>query len=130
MNPAKRGIQYLEKIREYKCYIREIENMSHCNHENIIAFEEAYRDKQGNLIIVMELCDGNLYHKRQNDLGDGKYYDEKIVVGIIKQLCEGVKYLHGKKLAHRDIDPKNILMKNGVVKLVDFGLSNHHNTKS
>ena len=84
MNPAKRGIQYQEKIREYKCYIREIENMSHCNHENIIAFEEAYRDKQGNLIIVMELCDGNLYHKRQNDLGECEYYDEKIIVGIIK----------------------------------------------
>ena len=27
------------------------------------------------------------------------------------------------KLGHRDIDPRNILVKNGIVKIVDFGLS-------
>ena len=31
-------------------------------------------------------------------------------------------------IAHRDIDPKNILIKNGIVKLVDFGLSNHQSS--
>ena len=27
------------------------------------------------------------------------------------------------KLGHRDIDPRNILVKNGQIKIVDFGLS-------
>ena len=90
MNPANRGLSYPEKMREYTNYIKEIENMNHNNNDNIIEFEEAYRDKQGNLIIVMELCDGNLKHKRQDDLGEGRYYDENIVLGIIKQLCKGV----------------------------------------
>ena len=131
MNPANnKNLNYQGRIREYQCYLREIENMSHCNHDNIVKFEEAFRDKYGNLFIILELCDDTLYHKRDEELGENKYYDEAIILGILKQICEGLKYLHGKKLAHRDIDPKNILIKNGILKLVDFGLSNHHNTIS
>ena len=77
----------------------------------------------------MELCEDNLYNKRVKDLGDDKYYDEKIIVGILRQICQGIKYLHGKKLAHRDIEPRNILIKNGVVKLTDFSFSKHHKSK-
>ena len=38
--------------------------------------------------------------------------------------------MHGKNLSHRDIDPKNIMIKDGVIKIVDFGFSSHLNTKS
>ena len=58
----------------------------------------------------MELCEDNLYNKRVKDLGDDKYYDEVIILGILRQICKGIKYLHGKKLAHRDIEPRNILI--------------------
>ena len=80
--------------------------------------------------MAIELCDDNLFHKREEELGEDKYYDEKIIVGMLREICEGLKYLHGKKLAHRDVDPRNIMIQNGVIKLVDFGLSNHHNTKT
>ena len=43
----------------------------------------------------------------------------------MKQICAGLSYLHGKKVAHRDIDPRNIMLKGDVIKLVDFGLSDH-----
>ena len=80
----------------------------------------------------MELCDGHLFGKREYDLGRDidNFYDEEIIVDILRQICEGIKYLHGKKLAHRDIDPRNILIKNGVIKLIDFSLSKHHKSKS
>ena len=31
--------------------------------------------------------------------------------------------MHSNKLSHRDIDPKNIMIKDGVIKIVDFGFS-------
>ena len=58
--------------------------MSHCNHANIVKFEEAFRDKLGNLFIVMEFCDDSLYHKREEDLGNDKFYDEKILVTMLR----------------------------------------------
>ncbi len=46
--------------------------------------------------------------------------------GIINQICKGLKYIHSKKLLHRDLSLKNILVKHyedvNVFKISDFGL--------
>ena len=34
------------------------------------------------------------------------------------------------KLGHRDIDPRNILVKDGIIKIVDFGLSFNTDARS
>jgi serine/threonine protein kinase len=42
---------------------------------------------------------------------------------ILRQLIEGVAYLHKNKILHRDIKSANILLNDeGEVKLADFGL--------
>ena len=51
-------------------------------------------------------------------------------MGILRQIGEGLNYMHGKNLSHRDIDPKNIMIKDGIVKIVDFGFSSHLNSQS
>uniref|UniRef100_A0A6C0B4G8 non-specific serine/threonine protein kinase n=1 Tax=viral metagenome TaxID=1070528 RepID=A0A6C0B4G8_9ZZZZ len=44
---------------------------------------------------------------------------------IIKEIIQGVKYLHSKNIIHRDIKPANILfsLETNTIKLADFGLS-------
>ena len=49
--------------------------------------------------------------------------DETLIIDILWQIGKGLKYLHGKTLGHRDLDPKNILLKNGQIKIIDFGFS-------
>ena len=70
--------------------------------------------------------DGDLHSKRLADLGDAElFYQEEQAIEIFIQICEGVSYIHGAKAAHRDLDPKNIMTQNGVIKIVDFGTYCH-----
>jgi serine/threonine protein kinase len=43
---------------------------------------------------------------------------------IFKQIIDGLCYIHGKNIAHRDIKLDNILLDGkGRVKIADFGVS-------
>eukprot|EP00966_Prymnesium_polylepis_P318308 7352136-Prymnesium_polylepis.1 len=47
--------------------------------------------------------------------------------GIIRQLCAGVAHCHACGVAHRDLKLDNALLDgDGVVKLIDFGLSHQY----
>jgi serine/threonine protein kinase len=54
-------------------------------------------------------------------------FEESIVACIIKQVAQGLEYLHDNELVHRDIKSANMLLDfdTGIVKLADFGVSNH-----
>ena len=44
------------------------------------------------------------------------------VKGFMKQIFEGMKYVHSQKICHRDLKPENILLTtDGVIKICDFG---------
>lgn len=58
---------------------------------------------------------------------------EKEVSIIMKNILEGVNYIHERDYMHRDLKPENILLqsKRGYeVKIVDFGLSAMHKAMS
>ncbi len=46
-----------------------------------------------------------------------EFLKEDFIIEILKQLVEGLKYLHKSKVLHRDIKPHNIFMfENNVVR--------------
>jgi serine/threonine-protein kinase len=45
------------------------------------------------------------------------------ILGIYRQVLEGVEHLHGLGMCHGDIKPQNILISGDQVKLTDFGSS-------
>lgn len=121
------AIKFIEKKfvdqEELKLLEREIDIMKKVQHRNVLRLFEIY-DTEQHLSLVMELVNGGeLFYK----IVDKGSYSEKDARDIVRQLVEGVDYLHGMGIAHRDLKPENLLCSEGsegvVIKIADFGLS-------
>ena len=44
-------------------------------------------------------------------------------MAVCVQMCFALKYIHSKRIIHRDMKPENILIKGQDYKLGDFGIS-------
>jgi len=108
--------------------IREIKILQSLNHENVVSLKEivASEDKREALdtvFLVFEYLDHDLA-----GLLDSGHFKATLTTEHIKcymrQLFEGLHYLHQNNILHRDIKAANLLISNkGVLKLADFGLA-------
>ncbi|KAF5273468.1 hypothetical protein FQA39_LY07485 [Lamprigera yunnana] len=100
--------------------LREISLLKGLRHSNIIELLDVIY-KPPNLYLVFDYLDIDL--KKYIDNTETVMSDE-LLKSYMKQLLEGVAYLHMHRILHRDLKPQNILLdKEGHIKLADFGLS-------
>lgn len=93
--------------------------------DDVIVFNQSGEKTtmQSALYIQMQLCNKTLKQWIIDRNNIDKIVDIVEVKKIMKQICEGVKYIHSMGLIHRDLKPTNIFFdKNNVVKIGDFGL--------
>ena len=97
------------------------------DHLNIIKFFEVFEsNKPKHMVnIVTEYADGgDLSEKIKEKKNKNNNFTESEILDYFTQICLAIKHIHEKKIIHRDLKSGNIfLMKNGLVKLGDFGIS-------
>jgi len=97
-----------------KSFIAELQNWTSMVHENIVRVQDY------NIMPLpyfeLELCDGTLAELEKPVPPDHAAW-------LLFNVCEGLKYAHARGILHRDLKPQNIMLRDGVPKISDWGLS-------
>lgn len=102
---------------------REIQVLLKVDHPNCIRLFDVFITPR-KVYIVTELVTGGELLDRVTERGN---YTEREAAAIIRQILDGVTYLHAQGIVHRDLKLENMIMANerddSPVKIADFGLS-------
>lgn len=94
---------------------------AHIEHKNIAAARDFGRMKDGSYYLVLEFVKGVTLRQllRQGHLAIAR------TLRIAKQIATGLGKLHAKRIIHRDLNPRNVMVVGGkdAVKLIDFGFA-------
>jgi len=98
--------RYLVSDEEKDGVLNEINHLSWYNcHGNVIRLHETYESPEHIYLVMERATDGNLEQLLQRR----RRLSEVETVCVMKQLLEGIDYLHDQQLVHLDLKPANIL---------------------
>ncbi|CAF0968847.1 unnamed protein product [Rotaria sordida] len=117
---AAKKMKQLYKNMDEIHQIREIRVLKQLNgHPNIIFLREIIFDKRtGVLCLIFELMNMNLYEYIR---GRQRLLSNEIICKFMYQLLKALEFIHRHSFFHRDVKPENILIKDDMLKLADFG---------
>ncbi|CAB3377596.1 Hypothetical predicted protein [Cloeon dipterum] len=102
---------------------REVEIMKCLQHPRLIQLYDAF-DNGKTMCLVLELITGGELFERVID--DDFVLTEKSCAVFMRQICEGVEFIHKQNILHLDMKPENILCLTRAgnrIKIIDFGLA-------
>ncbi|XP_026148700.1 serine/threonine-protein kinase 17A [Mastacembelus armatus] len=99
----------------------------------VVGLHEVY-EMASEMVLVLEFAAGGEIFNQCVSHREDEAFTEEDVKRLMKQILEGVAFLHQNNIVHLDLKPQNILLTSssplGDIKIVDFGLSrrvcNHH----
>ncbi|KAM6161405.1 myosin light chain kinase, smooth muscle isoform 1-T1 [Erethizon dorsatum] len=106
-----------ENIRE------EISIMNCLHHPKLVQCVDAFEEK-ANIVMVLEIVSGGELFERIID--EDFELTERECIQYMRQISEGVEYIHKQGIVHLDLKPENIMCVNKTgtrIKLIDFGLA-------
>lgn len=99
---------------------REARLLKFLKHERIVEGLGVYK-AHGYLFIATEWLDYGTLHQFTVKEKNNKIMPPKIAIGFMRQIAQGIEYLHRFNIAHRDVKPEN-MMFGRCAKIIDLGL--------
>ena len=101
---------------------QEVRLLQKLRHANIVAYKDSFIDREDNLNIVMDYCEGgDIYSKIKETKGTS--FSEDQIMNWFAQILMALLFLHKQKILHRDLKTQNIFLKGDRLKLGDFGIA-------
>eukprot|EP00126_Sphaerothecum_destruens_P008006 Sdes_comp20054_c0_seq1m12925 len=100
-------------------HLREVKSLKKLSHQNIVKLKEVLRENC-ELFFIFEYMEGNLYQQMNERTVP---FTEAEIRHIMRQVFEGLAFMHKHGFFHRDLKPENLLCTQDVVKIADFGLA-------
>ncbi|XP_055377910.1 serine/threonine-protein kinase STK11 isoform X2 [Condylostylus longicornis] len=107
---------------------REIQLLKNLRHTNVIELIDVlYNEEKQKMYLIMEYCVGGL--QEMLDYAPQKKLPLFQAHKYFVQLIEGLEYLHGRGVIHKDIKPGNLLLTlDHTLKISDFGVAEQLDT--
>uniref|UniRef100_A0A2K5CZT1 Myosin light chain kinase, smooth muscle n=1 Tax=Aotus nancymaae TaxID=37293 RepID=A0A2K5CZT1_AOTNA len=102
---------------------QEIGIMNCLHHPKLVQCVDAFEEK-ANIVMVLEIVSGGELFERIID--EDFELTERECIKYMRQISEGVEYIHKQGIVHLDLKPENIMCVNKTgtrIKLIDFGLA-------
>ena len=111
-------IKFFKRVQSREKFDKEARILCQLDHPNISRVIDYLPDEGAAVVAFIDGQDGGQILKAQGKLS------EKLLINVAKSMTKAIAYAHGKKIAHRDLKPGNILIdKNEHVYLIDFGIA-------
>ncbi|KAG6429181.1 hypothetical protein SASPL_107225 [Salvia splendens] len=116
MYAVKHSMKQLHQETERRKALMEVQALAALGyHENVVGYYSSWFENE-HLYIQLELCDHSL---SVNTLP--KLLTQAEALDAMYQIAKALQFIHSRGIAHLDVKPDNIYVKEGVYKLGDFG---------